>query len=71
MLVNDTPISAELAAVYHAGGAAAVEVDDRALEVQGVRVVHAALAREGDFFGTIRRGWPLPCWIWQSDAGTR
>jgi uncharacterized cofD-like protein len=50
VLVNDTPISAELAAVYHAGGAAPVKVDDRALEVQGVRVVHAGLAHEGDFF---------------------
>ena len=50
VLVNDTPISAELAAVYHAGGAAPVEVDDRALEAQGVRVVHAGLAHEGDFF---------------------
>ena len=50
VLVNDTPISAELARVYRADGAAHVEVDDEALRGQGVRIVHAGLAREGDFF---------------------
>ena len=50
VLVNDTPISEELAVVYRAGGAAPVEVDDEALRALGVRVVHVGLAREGDFF---------------------
>ena len=50
VLVNDTPVSAELAAVYRGEGAAPVAVDDGELATLGVRVVHAALAREGDFF---------------------
>ncbi len=50
VLVNDTPVSQELAAVYRADGAAAVAADDRALTALGVRVVHERLAREGDFF---------------------
>ena len=50
VLVNDTPVSDELAAVYRADGAAPVAVDDDALAGLGVRVVHAALAGEGDFF---------------------
>jgi uncharacterized cofD-like protein len=50
VLVNDTPISEVLAEVYRAGGAAPVEIDDDALRTLGVRVVHAGLAREGDFF---------------------
>ena len=50
VLVNDTPVSDELAAVYRAGGAAPVAVDDRELSAQGVRVVHAGIAHEGDFF---------------------
>jgi uncharacterized cofD-like protein len=50
VLVNDTPVSPELAAVYRAGGAAPVGVDDEALRSQGVCIVHAGLAREGDFF---------------------
>jgi len=50
VLVNDTPVSDELAAAYRAEGAAPVAVDDRELVALGVRVVHAPLAREGDFF---------------------
>jgi uncharacterized cofD-like protein len=50
VLVNDTPVSDELAAVYRADGAAPVVADDRALVALGVRVVHARLAHEGDFF---------------------
>jgi uncharacterized cofD-like protein len=50
VLVNDTAVSDELAAVYRAGGAAPVVVDDEALAALGVRVVHARLAHEGDFF---------------------
>ena len=50
VLVNDTPVSKDLAAAYRAEGAAPVAVDDEALAAQGVRVVHARLAREGDFF---------------------
>ena len=50
VLVNDTPASRELAAVYRAGGAAPVAVDDRELAALGVRVVHGRLAHEGDYF---------------------
>ena len=50
VLVNDTAVSDELAAVYRAGGAAPVAVDDDRLVALGVRVEHARLAREGDFF---------------------
>ncbi len=50
VLVNDTPVSRDLAAVYRAGGAAPVVADDQALAALGVRVVHARLAHEGDFF---------------------
>jgi uncharacterized cofD-like protein len=50
VLVNDTAVSDELAAVYRAGGAAPVLVDDARLVSLGVRVEHARLAREGDFF---------------------
>ena len=50
VLVNDTPVSEELAAAYRAEGAAPVAVDDRELAALGVRVVHASLAHEGDFF---------------------
>ncbi len=50
VVVNDTPVSRDLAAVYGAGGAAPVVADDRALAALGVRVVHARLAHEGDFF---------------------
>jgi 2-phospho-L-lactate transferase/gluconeogenesis factor (CofD/UPF0052 family) len=50
VLVNDTPVSGDLAAVYRAGGAAPVVADDQALAALGVRVVHARLAHEGDFF---------------------
>ena len=50
VLVNDTPVSEELAAAYRAEGAAPVAVDDGELATLGVRVVHAPLAREGDFF---------------------
>ena len=71
VLVNDTPVSAELAAVYRAGGAAPVAVDDRELGRSGVRVVHARLAHEGDFFrhdsGEPRRRRAAP----GSDAVTR
>jgi uncharacterized cofD-like protein len=50
VVVNDTPASAQLAASYRAEGAEPVEVDDQALTVLGVRVVHGRLAHEGDFF---------------------
>jgi uncharacterized cofD-like protein len=50
VLVNDTPVSSELAAVYRAGGATPVVADHAALAALGVRVVHARLAHEGDFF---------------------
>jgi 2-phospho-L-lactate transferase/gluconeogenesis factor (CofD/UPF0052 family) len=50
VLVNDTPVSDELAAVYRAEGAAPVVADDRELATLGVRVVHARLAHEGNFF---------------------
>jgi uncharacterized cofD-like protein len=50
VLVNDTPVSEELAAAYRAEGATPVAVDDGELATLGVRVVHAPLAREGDFF---------------------
>jgi len=50
VLVNDTPVSPELAATYRAQGAERVEVDDAALASLGVRVVHGRLAHEGDFF---------------------
>ena len=50
VLVNDTPVSDELAAVYRADGASPVVADDQELIALGVRVVHARLARESDFF---------------------
>ncbi len=50
VLVNDTPASRELAAVYRAGGAAPVVADDSELAGLGVRVVHARLAHAGDYF---------------------
>jgi uncharacterized cofD-like protein len=50
VLVNDTPVSRELAAVYRAGGAAPVTADDGELAALGVHVVHGRLACEGDYF---------------------
>jgi len=50
VLVNDTPVSSAMAAAYQASGARPVAVDDAALSALGVRVVHAGLASEGDFF---------------------
>jgi len=50
VLVNDTAVSRDLAAAYQAEGAVPVVADDQALAALGVRVVHARLAHEGDFF---------------------
>ncbi|HMK93093.1 MAG TPA: YvcK family protein [Thermoleophilia bacterium] len=49
VLVNDTPVSDDLAATYLREGAVPVVADDRELEALGVRVVHARLAAQGDF----------------------
>ena len=50
VLVNDTAVSRDLAAVYQAAGAVPVVADDEALAALGARVVHERLAHEGDFF---------------------
>ena len=50
ILVNDTPVSDDMAAAYRASGAQLVAVDDRDLAALGVRVVHGRVAAEGDFF---------------------
>jgi uncharacterized cofD-like protein len=50
VVVNDTPVSAELAAAYGAHGAQRVAVDDAALRELGVRVVHADVAAGSDVF---------------------
>jgi uncharacterized cofD-like protein len=47
VLVNDTPVSGELAASYEAGGAVPVRVDEERLRALGVKVVHADVAATG------------------------
>ena len=49
VLVNDTPVSADLAATYARQGAVPVVADDAELEALGVRVVHGDLAAQADF----------------------
>jgi uncharacterized cofD-like protein len=50
VLVNDTPISGELAEAYARQGARPVEVDDRRLQQLGVHVVHAPLGAGSNVF---------------------
>ena len=50
VLVNDTPISGELAEAYARQGACPVDVDDRRLQELGVHVVHAPLAAGSNVF---------------------
>jgi len=50
VLVNDTPISGDLAEAYARQGACPVEVDDRRLQQLGVHVVHAPLAAGSNVF---------------------
>jgi len=50
VLVSDTPVSPALLESYRRQGAGPVAVDDDALKELGVRVVHADLAAQGDFF---------------------
>jgi len=47
VLVNDTPVSGELAASYEAEGAIPVRVDEERLRALGVKVVHADVAATG------------------------
>ena len=46
VLVNDAPVSDDLAATYRRFGARPVAVDEQRLREQGVKVVHAAMAAE-------------------------
>ena len=46
VLVNDAPVSADLAASYRRFGARPVVVDEARLKEQGVKVVHAAMTAE-------------------------
>ena len=48
VLVNDSPVSGELALVYERVGAAPVAVDEARLKTMGVRVARAPLAKTGD-----------------------
>ncbi len=50
VLVNETPVSDELARAYALQGAEPVAVDDDRLERLGVHVVHAALAAGSNVF---------------------
>ena len=50
VVVNDTPVSGDLAGSYEAKGAEPVRVDDERLRTMGVRVVHARVAAAGDYF---------------------
>ena len=50
VLVNDTPVSDELARAYARQGAAPVSADDERLRGLGVHVVHAALAAGSNVF---------------------
>jgi uncharacterized cofD-like protein len=50
VLVNDTPVSEELARAYASKGASLVVADDARLERLGVRVVHAQLAAGSNVF---------------------
>ena len=50
VLVNDTPVSDELAKAYAGQGAARVAADDGRLRELGVHVVHAALAAGSNVF---------------------
>ena len=46
VLVNDAPVSDDVAANYRRFGARPVAVDERRLKEQGVKVIHAAMATE-------------------------
>ena len=50
VLVNDTPVAADLAAVYERAGARPVPADDERLDQLGLRVVHARLATGSNVF---------------------
>ena len=50
VLVNDTPVSGELAVAYALQGAARVTADDERLRALGVHVVHAPLAAGSNVF---------------------
>lgn len=48
VIVNDTPVSAELQAKYAEGGAYPVEIDEKELKALGVGVIRADLVTGGD-----------------------
>jgi uncharacterized cofD-like protein len=48
ILVNDCPVSAEMAAAYQLQGAQPVVVDEQRVRALGVRVVRASMATERD-----------------------